>query len=93
MRHHFLVGFISGEARFVGPLVALRKDGLIMECQELLVPGTIGRLGIPVGADLFRAVAMVRCRIAHLGLHFRFIRMSSYDRMLLRRLIQKTRDQ
>jgi hypothetical protein len=43
-----------------------------------------------MGTEIFRVVAVVRRRIARVGLHFKFLRMSSYDRTLLRRLLQQT---
>ncbi len=89
MRWNIPVGFISGERRFVGCLVALTRNGLIMRCTEDLRPGTIGRLGIALGPEIFRAVAVVRRRIPGVGLHFKFTRMSSYDRMLLRHLLHQ----
>jgi hypothetical protein len=90
MRRKIMVGFVSGETRFVGYLVALSRNGLIMRCAENSEPGTIGRLGIVMGTEIFRVVAVVRRRIARVGLHFKFLRMSSRDRTLLRRLLQQT---
>lgn len=89
MRQNILVGFISGDERLVGRLVALSRNGLIMRCNERMKPGTVGRLGIALGPEIFRTAAVVRRRIAGVGLHFRFIRMSSYDRLLLRHLLHQ----
>ncbi len=54
---------------------------------EDITPATIGRLGVSLGQDVIRIVAEVRHRVRRVGLHFRFVRISSYDRQLLGSLL------
>jgi hypothetical protein len=49
-------------------------------------PGTVLRVGIEVGHEIFRAAAVVRHSEAGEGFAVEFIQMTSNDRALLRRL-------
>ena len=87
MQQRTLAGFIGSGARLAGELVALSKKGAVICCSENAEPGTMGHLGIPIGHEMFRAVAMVRRRVPRVGIHFKFVKMSTRNRHLLHRLI------
>jgi DNA-binding response OmpR family regulator len=80
-------GFIGGGLALTGNVVAISRTGIVIRCSEDIPPGTIGRLGISLGQDVIRIGAEMQRRIPRVGLHFRFVRMSSHDRQLLGSLL------
>ncbi len=82
------MGFVGNGRRFTGDLVAFSKSGIVMRCSEDLPPGTVGRLGISAGHEIVRVLVTVRRRIPRVGLHFKFVKMTSRDRQLLRSLLR-----
>jgi len=61
----------------------------VVRCSEDLEPGTTGRLGITDGHEIVRIGAVVRRRIPRLGLHLKFVKMSSIDPDKLRQLLHQ----
>ena len=89
VQQRILIGFVGGGIRLAGTLVALTRTGTVVRCSEDLEPGTTGRLGITDGHEIVRIGAVVRRRIPRLGLHFKFVKMTSVDRDKLRQLLHQ----
>ncbi len=83
------VGILGGDTYFTAQLVDISRTGLLVRCAEDLPVGTVGRIGIPLGAETLRIVAVVRRRIAGIGLAFQFVQMSHRNRALLHRLLMR----
>jgi hypothetical protein len=81
-----LVGFVGAGTRFTADLLDLSTVGLSVESSRALDPGTVVRLGIKVGYEIFRAGAIVRSRQQDKGFAVEFLQMTPQDRALLRRL-------
>ena len=83
------VGFVGSGHRLTGDLVTLSPYGLFVRSKREVRAGTFLRVGIMVGDETFRAVAVVRHSEAGAGFAVEFIQMTSSDRALLRRLYMK----
>ena len=83
------VGIQGGDTYFTAQLVDISRSGLLVRCTEDLPAGTMGRIGIPMGAETLRIVAIVRRRVPGIGLAFEFVQMTYRDRALLHRLIMR----
>ena len=81
------VGFLGPEIHFVGDLVDLSETGVLVRASQTVEPGTLGRLGIEVGAETFRAFGVVRRNVPGVGVAFQFTRMTPHNRDLLHRLL------
>jgi hypothetical protein len=79
------VGFIGTDAKFTAPLLELSPFGLSVQTSREVTIGTIFRVGIKVGADYFRAAAIVRARFPG-GFALEFLSMTAIDREMMRRL-------
>ncbi len=80
------VGFLGAGHSLTGNLVTLSPYGLFARTKCDVQPGTLLRVGIEVGHEIFRALAAVKHSEAGKGFAVEFIQMSSNDRALLRRL-------
>lgn len=83
------IGFLGANARVTGDLLDLSTTGVLIRCSQELEPGTMGRIGIPVGQETARIVAVVRRRLRGIGVAFEFSRMGPHDRELLQRLLMR----
>ena len=83
------VGFVGAGTRFTADLVELSTYGLSVRTSHELDPGTVVRLGIKVGYEIFRAGAIVRSRQTGKGFAVEFLQMTPQDRALLRRLYMR----
>lgn len=83
------MGFLGVGVRVTGDLVDLSTTGILVRCSEDLEPGTMYRLGIPLGHETVRIVAVVRRRVPGVGVAFEFTHMGLRDRELLRRLLNR----
>ncbi len=81
------VGFLGARVHFTGELVTVSANGLLVRSSEKLEPGTMGRLGIDVGSETFRAIGIVRSLVPGDGIGFQFVQMSQHSRELLHRLM------
>ncbi len=81
------VGFQGGDVSFTADLVDISRSGLLVRCSYHLPAGTIGRVGISLGVEMFRSVVTVRRRVEPIGLAFEFTQMTQRDRHLLHRVI------
>jgi len=79
------VGFVGGDVTFTAPLLDFSPFGLSVKTSREVTVGTIFRLAIKVGADRFRAAAIVRAKIPD-GLAVEFLSMTPVDRETMRRL-------
>ena len=79
------VGLIGGNMTFAAPLHDISPFGLSVKTSREVPIGTIFRLGIKVGADYFRAAAVVRAKFPG-GLGLEFIAMAPVDHQTVRRL-------
>jgi hypothetical protein len=79
------VGFVGTELKFTAPLLEFSPFGLSVKTSRLVPIGTIFRLGVKVGADYFRAAAIVRV-ILDCGFAVEFLSMTAIDREMMRRL-------
>jgi len=82
------VGFISSDVKFTAPLLDFSPFGLSVKSPREFPIGTIFRLGIQVGADYFRAAAIVRAKAPE-GFAVEFLAMTPVDREMMRRLYLK----
>ena len=82
-----LVGFLGPRVHLTGDLVDLSETGVLVRCSEDLEPETIGRLGIDIGNEILRSVAVVRRKVAGVGIAFQISQMTPRDRDLLHRLL------
>lgn len=82
------VGILGVGLRMTGRIVDLSMTGVLMQSSTALEPGTNVRLGIEMGVDTFRTVAIVRRMVPDAGIAFEFAQMTQRDRQLLGRLIQ-----
>jgi hypothetical protein len=82
------VGFVGTDERFAAPLVDFSPFGLSVKTTRKVKIGTVFRLGIQIGADYFRAAAVVRSQTPD-GFAVEFLSMSLVDRELLRRSYQR----
>ncbi|MBZ5515155.1 MAG: PilZ domain-containing protein [Acidobacteriia bacterium] len=80
------VGFVGSSQSLTGDLVTLSPFGLFARTKRDVPSGTVLRVGITVGHEIFRATAVVRHSEAGEGFAVEFIKMTSNDRALLRRL-------
>ena len=62
-------------------------NGVMMQTSEKLESGTHVRMGIEVGSDVLRTMAIVRRIIPGVGVAFEFAQMTQRDRQILGRLI------
>ena len=81
------VGFVGPHARVTGEVVDISLTGTLICCSTALKPGTLGRFGLEVGHETFRALAVVRRRVKGGGVAFPFLGMTQYDRHLLHGLL------
>lgn len=79
------VGFVGTEAKFTGRLLDFSPFGLSVNSSREVAMGSVFRLGIQVGADYFRAAAIVRAIIPG-GFAAEFVSMTAIDREMMRRL-------
>lgn len=84
-----IVGFVGSTANFAGELVDLSKTGLLVRSSQSLAPGSLGRIGIPMGQEMIRVVVAVRRQVPSIGPAFEFVQMGQHDRELLHRLIMR----
>jgi hypothetical protein len=82
------VGILGVGLRLTGRIVDLSMTGVLMETSKTLEPGTNVRMGIEMGVDTLRTVAVVRRMVPGAGIAFEFAQMTQRDRQLLGRLIQ-----
>ena len=61
--------------------------GVLMRTSKKLDPDTHVRLGIEMGVDTLRTVAIVRRTVPEVGIAFEFAQMTQRDRQLLGRLL------
>lgn len=80
------VGFVGSCQSLTADLVTLSPFGLFARTKRDVPPGTVLRVGITVGHETFRATAVVRHSEPGVGFAVEFIKMTSNDRLLLRRL-------
>jgi len=71
--------------KFTAPLLDFSPFGLSVKTSREVKTGAIFRLGIRVGADYFRAAAIVRATIPD-GFAVEFLSMTTIDREVMRRL-------
>jgi hypothetical protein len=71
--------------KFSAPLLDFSPFGLSVKTSREVTTGTIFRLAIQLGADYFRAAAIVRAQIPG-GFAVEFLSMTAMDRELMRRL-------
>jgi len=77
---------LSGtSSKFTGSLLEISPYGLSIKSSQEAKIGTIFRLVIAVGADYFRAAAIVRTNIPG-GFAMEFLSMTAIDRQVMRRL-------
>lgn len=79
------VGFVGTGVKFSAPLLDFSPFGLSVKTSREVTTGTIFRLAIQLGADYFRAAAIVRAQIPG-GFAVEFLSMTAMDRELMRRL-------
>ena len=82
------VGILGVGLRLTGRIVDLSMTGVLIETSKTLEPGTNVRMGIEMGVDTLRTVAVVRRMVPGAGIAFEFAQMTQRDRQLLGRLIQ-----
>jgi hypothetical protein len=82
------VGFVGAGEGFAAPLVDFSPFGLSVKTTREVKVGTVFRLGIKIGAEYFRAGAVVRSQFPD-GFAVEFLSMNSADRELLRRSYQR----
>jgi hypothetical protein len=82
-----MVGFLGPNGHLSGDLVDLSETGVLVRCSQNLEPETIGRLGIDVGNEILRTVAVVRRKVPGVGIAFQISQMTPRDRDLLHRLL------
>ena len=80
-------GFLGPGVHFTGYVVDLSETGVLVHCAQEIQPNTIGRLGIDVGSDVLRTIAVVRRKVPGIGLAFEISHMSPRNRDLLHRLL------
>lgn len=85
--HRIRVSFVGAAARLSGELVDLSNSGLLVRCSETPELETLGRLGIEMGRESIRIVAVVRRHVSGVGVAFKFNHMNPRDRELLHRLV------
>jgi hypothetical protein len=85
------VGILGVGLRLTGKIVDLSMTGVLMRTSEKLEPGTNVRMGIEMGVDTFRTVAIMRRVVPGVGIAFEFAQMSQRDRQLLGRLLQSVK--
>lgn len=81
------VGFLGPGIHLVGDMVDLSESGVLVRCSEKVLPNTIGRLGIDVGNDILRTLAVARRQVAGVGVAFEMSQMTPRNRDLLHRLL------
>lgn len=79
------VGFVGTSAKFTAPLHEFSPYGLSVKSSREVAIGTVFRVGIQVGADYFRAAAIVRAKFPG-GFAAEFLSMTAVDREMMRRL-------
>jgi hypothetical protein len=79
------VAFIGTSSKFTAPLLEISPFGLSVKTSQAVEIGAIFRLVIAVGADYFRAAAIVRTNIPG-GFAMEFLSMTAIDRQMMRRL-------
>jgi hypothetical protein len=79
------VALIGTSSKFIGSLLEISPFGLSVKSSQKVEIGTIFRLVIGVGADYFRAAAIVRTSIPG-GFAMEFLSMTAIDRQMMRRL-------
>jgi hypothetical protein len=77
---------VGSRQSLTADLVTLSPFGLFARTKRDVPPGTVLRVGITVGHETFRATAVVRHSEPGVGFAVEFIKMTSNDRALLRRL-------
>lgn len=81
------VGFLAPGIRFTGELVDLSETGVLVRCCQNVALDTMGRLGIAMGNEILRSVAIVRRNVPGVGVAFRMSHMTPHDRELLRHFL------
>lgn len=79
------VVFAKASTKFTAPLLEFSPFGLSVKTPREVEIGTVFRLAIQVGAEFFRAAAIVRAKIPE-GFAVEFLSMTSMDREMIRRL-------
>jgi hypothetical protein len=89
------VGFVGTDAKFTASLIDFSPFGLAVKSSREVKMGAIFRTGMRIGADYFRAAAIVRRKTASM-FAVEFLSMTPIDRESMRRLylrLQRTADQ
>lgn len=81
------VGFLAPSVRLTGELVDFSETGVLVRCSKGVALDTMGRLGIAVGDEMFRSVAVARRHVPGVGVAFKINHMTPRNRDLLRRLL------
>jgi PilZ domain len=81
------VGVLGGGERFSGDLIDLSSSGILIRCPVKVPVGTMVRLGIGVGFQTARIVAVARRTTADGETAFEFVHMARADRELVHRLL------
>lgn len=81
------IGILGVSVRKTGRVVDLSMSGVMMQTPEKLEPGTHVRMGVEVGTDVLRTMAIVRRTVPGVGTAFEFAQMTQRDRQILGRLI------
>jgi len=81
------IGILGVGVRKTGRVVDLSMTGVLMRTSEKLEPGTHVRMGIEVGTEVLRTMAIVRRIVPGVGVAFEFAQMNQRDRQILGRLI------
>jgi len=78
------VGFVGTDERFTAPLHEISPFGLSVKSAREVKTGTIFKLRVRAGNEVFRAAAIVRALIPG-GFGVEFLSMNPPDRELMRR--------
>ncbi len=81
------VGFLGPSVRLSGDLVDLSETGALIRCSEGVDLDVVGRLGIDVGNEVLRTLAVVRRKVPGVGVAVQISHMTPRDRDLLHRLL------
>ena len=82
-----LAGFLGPSVHLTGDLVDLSETGVLIRCAEDVRPDTVGRLGIDVGNEILRTVAVARRKVPGVGVAIEISHMTPRNRDLLHRLL------
>ncbi len=82
-----MVGFLGPNIHLTGDLVNLSETGALVRCKEEVDLNISGRLGIDVGNEILRTVAVVRRKVPGVGVAFEISHMTPRNRDILHRLL------